>query len=88
MTEEPHVSRPMIENDPEDGSIVVFDGPRRATFKDGKWHSGILFSSAYMMEYFRQVRNPKEMERIMLEAEDVLNEHAILKAKRDDSRDL
>ena len=84
MTGEPRGSI-MVDHDPEDGSIVVFDDPRRATFKDGKWHPGILFSSAYMMEYFRQVRDPREIARIVFDAEDVLNESAKPRAERDNS---
>jgi hypothetical protein len=63
---------PIIGKDPEDGSIVIFDSGRTASFKGGQWQPGVLFHNDQILNDFRDVTDPIEVDRIMQEAADVL----------------
>jgi hypothetical protein len=63
---------PIIGKDPEDGSIVIFDSGRTASFKDGQWQPGVLFHNDQILNDFRDVTDTIEIGRIMQEAADVL----------------
>jgi hypothetical protein len=65
---------PMISHDPDTGEIMVFDNDRRASFKDGQWHAGALFKGDTLMEFFRDIRDPEKIAKIMTEAEKALKE--------------
>jgi hypothetical protein len=63
---------PIIGRDPDDGSIVILDSGRTASFKDGRWQPGVLFGNDQLLDDFIDVSDPTEIARIMDEAADVL----------------
>ncbi len=63
---------PIIGKDPEDGSIVIFDSGRTASFKGGQWQPGVLFNNDQILNDFRDVTDHIEIARIMQDAADVL----------------
>lgn len=63
---------PIIGRDPDDGSIVILDSGRTASFKDGQWHPGVLFQNDRLLDDFRDVNDPVEIARLMQEAADAL----------------
>ena len=67
-------SEPMISHDPETGEIMVFDNDRRASFKDGQWHAGALFKGDALTDFFRDIRDPAQIAKIMAEADKALKD--------------
>jgi hypothetical protein len=62
----------IIGRDPDDGSIVILDNGRTASFKNGQWQPGVLFHNRQILHDFRDVNDPAEVTRILQEAADAL----------------
>lgn len=66
---------PTIGRDDEDGSIVILDSGRTASFKDGAWQPGVQFSKGRILD-FSQVTDPNEVSLLMQAAADALRKSA------------
>jgi hypothetical protein len=62
----------VIARDPNDGSIVILDSGRTASFKDGHWQPGVLFRNDRLLEDFRDVSDPNEVAALMQQAAEAL----------------